>query len=349
MRKIYLKSLLLAWVAIVPLALSATDVVLLQSNFDFGEKERADITSTMPCHFVNQGIDTVFIQYFPSMGFPFALYPSSNSIAPGDTLEGTVSFHRWVDEGSYSFILEISFADDTLSLNVSGSIVDNTPEFSPGEISYWVGTGSNRSIFVVDFNSGLESESVAFGYQFDGSASAQNMIIAIANAYPALTVNLGGGFLMDIIYGQQSGLGGNPEWWMTTTRTDSSLWQMNIGLSTTLIDGDWFGCTYSPVDENWNPINLPGNPVSAPAPSSIVDRKTTFIKVFPNPCSDFIFINLAGNKFSNIEIINMNGKLLVSEKIFGNEPVDVRFLPNGIYSVIIRNDREKYSGIFIKE
>lgn len=346
MRKFYLKSLLLAWVAISPVALIANDVIFSQSSIDFGPRERAEIVSFNTYQLINQGNDTVSVLSY-SDAMPFSQTFGTMQIAPGDTIEATINFDRKEIEGNYTAILNVYFADDTLSINVSGSLVDNTPEFTQSEILQWVGTGANHSILVVDFNSGLESESVAFGYKYDNMATGEDMIAAIASAYPDFIVDMAGGFLNDLTYQQQTGLGGNPEYWMTTSRTETGLWSMNWGISTVLSDGDWFGCTYSPVDENWNPINLPGNPVPAGL-LSITEQETPNIEIFPNPCSDYISIGMGQSNFSNFEIIDMNGKSWLSENEIDGL-VDVRNLPAGIYAIHISNKAGNLSEKFIKK
>lgn len=346
MRKFYLKTLLLTCVVIFPIVLEASNVITTQSSFDFGQRERANIVSSLPYQLINLGTDTAFVLYASDV-FPFSQGLSSVHLAPGDTLNEAISFYRSAAEDNYNAVLEIFLADDTLSLNVSGSIVDNTPEFTQNEILHWVGTGANRSILVVDFNSGLAGESIAFGYQFDNVATAQDMITAIANAYPDFTANLGGGFLMDLTYNLQSGIGGTPNWWATCSRTESTLWSINWGISTTLDNGDWFGCTYSPVDESWNPTNFPGNPVPAQSPTSIFEPNKPNIRLYPNPATDFISVNLMKTS-STIEIIDMNGKIILSEKNRTNL-IEICDLPKGLYIIRISDDTGKYFGKFIKQ
>jgi hypothetical protein len=50
------------------------------------------------------------------------------------------------------------------------------------DIKTWVGTGSNRAAFVLDWNTGGTAESVAWGYRWDGVATGEDMFRAIAGA-----------------------------------------------------------------------------------------------------------------------------------------------------------------------
>lgn len=51
-------------------------------------------------------------------------------------------------------------------------------QFAFSDISYWTGSGSNRSALVVDFKNG--GPSFVWGYQFNGSKTGQDMIQALA-------------------------------------------------------------------------------------------------------------------------------------------------------------------------
>ncbi len=60
-----------------------------------------------------------------------------------------------------------------------------------GDIQFWVGTGTNQSALVIDFQyGGTESateQSWVWGYRWDGSATGHNMLDAIQAADPNLT------------------------------------------------------------------------------------------------------------------------------------------------------------------
>jgi len=60
------------------------------------------------------------------------------------------------------------------------------------DIQYWVGTGSNRAGFVVDWNDGKAAESLVWGYRWDGTATGEDMLTAIVTADSRLFVHLSG-------------------------------------------------------------------------------------------------------------------------------------------------------------
>lgn len=68
------------------------------------------------------------------------------------------------------------------------------------EIVFWVGSGENQAALVIDWNDGIEPQSLAWGFRWDGVASGYDMFNAVAAADPALTLSLlsfGEGFAVD--------------------------------------------------------------------------------------------------------------------------------------------------------
>jgi hypothetical protein len=123
--------------------------------------------------------------------------------------------------------------------------------FSIDEVDYWVGTGSDTAVLIVDFvedNYG-EQVSYAWGYLFDGTTDGETMLNDIANDDANFGVAMGGGFLNDIYLNVWEGLAGNPYYWGTWSGTNLSDWTLNSGLSTTISGGDWFGASY----DAWEP------------------------------------------------------------------------------------------------
>lgn len=58
------------------------------------------------------------------------------------------------------------------------------------DIQFWAGTGANQAALVIDWNDGKSSESLVWGYRWDGSASGLDMFEAIVNADPRLFAHL---------------------------------------------------------------------------------------------------------------------------------------------------------------
>jgi len=50
------------------------------------------------------------------------------------------------------------------------------------DIQYWVGTGSNKAAFVVQWNDGKSADALVWGFRWDGTATGEDMMKAIAKA-----------------------------------------------------------------------------------------------------------------------------------------------------------------------
>lgn len=145
-------------------------------------------------------------------------------------------------------------------------------QFSFSQIEYYIGTGSDTALLVVDFKDGSADSSYAWGYLFNGNTDGQTMLQEVTAADENFTASIAGGFLNDIIYGQHQGLGGQPDFWSTWTGTDTASLSMNAGIGTSVNPGEWFALSYT----DFNPAAKPGLPIPAFNPNafSFNDVKT---------------------------------------------------------------------------
>lgn len=71
-------------------------------------------------------------------------------------------------------------------------------------IDFWVGSGSNEAALVIDWNDGKTSESLVWGYRWDGTATGEDMFHAIVTSDDRLFANVStafGGGLGTALYG----------------------------------------------------------------------------------------------------------------------------------------------------
>ncbi len=54
------------------------------------------------------------------------------------------------------------------------------------DVQYWIGTGANRAALVIDFNDSATTEAWLWGYRWDGTATAEDMVSTIVTADPYL-------------------------------------------------------------------------------------------------------------------------------------------------------------------
>jgi hypothetical protein len=77
-------------------------------------------------------------------------------------------------------------------------------------------------------------------------------------------------------------------------------------------------------------------------PSSVVVETTATTAVYPNPASDFIHVNNAAG--STVEIVDAIGRIMARRMITTpSEQLDIRGVPTGAYSLVVRSDRGVHS------
>ncbi|PWN64754.1 DUF5074 domain-containing protein [Chryseobacterium oncorhynchi] len=70
-----------------------------------------------------------------------------------------------------------------LSGNTQLNIINNTTTtISFSDVQYWVGTGSNQAAFVVQWNDSKNPDALVWGFKWDGNATGEDMLKAIAKA-----------------------------------------------------------------------------------------------------------------------------------------------------------------------
>lgn len=82
-----------------------------------------------------------------------------------------------------------------------------------------------------------------------------------------------------------------------------------------------------------------------------VKNKTEYnFKTYPNPCTDFINVDLPVNELRNatIRVINSVGEI-VKSKVLEDNVLKIHDLPAGIYQLQIENETQNYTTTFIKQ
>lgn len=89
-----------------------------------------------------------------------------------------------------------------VSLGAVGQL-SAAPVTSFDDVSYWVGTGSNRAAVAIDwFRDSTEEPAIVWGFRWDGAATGQTMLSAVVAADPRLFAKSGGfGGLGSSLYG----------------------------------------------------------------------------------------------------------------------------------------------------
>jgi M6 family metalloprotease-like protein len=88
--------------------------------------------------------------------------------------------------------------------------------------------------------------------------------------------------------------------------------------------------------------------------TAIEEKNASKISAYPNPVLDVLYVDLSGYKAHNavVQIINMVGKLVLAQDINGGNSgtanINVSKLFPGIYTLIIKNDKESFTHKFSK-
>lgn len=214
---------------------------------------------------------------------------------------------------------------DPISVGVSPEAMTHYYEinnaFSFSDVDFWIGEGDNEALLVIDWNDGNEPVSMAWGYRFDGNVTAEAMMEAISETDANLDIAIAGGFLNDIVYDgslvSHSGIGGDPDYWSTWSRTNESLWQMNNGISEVVSNGDRFGCSYG-----FNPsATAPDIPVAAPEfVTGFDDALNAQTRVFSSMNR---IIAESDKQIKNVMIFDASGRLLTSRKVDNHYNVQI--------------------------
>ncbi|MFP3832234.1 DUF5074 domain-containing protein [Chryseobacterium sp. SIMBA_028] len=72
--------------------------------------------------------------------------------------------------------------NDLSGNNQLNTINNTTTTISFSDVQYWVGTGSNQAAFVVQWNDSKNPDALVWGFKWDGNATGEDMLKAIAKA-----------------------------------------------------------------------------------------------------------------------------------------------------------------------
>ncbi|MBC7125594.1 MAG: T9SS type A sorting domain-containing protein, partial [Bacteroidales bacterium] len=87
------------------------------------------------------------------------------------------------------------------------------------------------------------------------------------------------------------------------------------------------------------------NPTTAPIST------TSNIKVYPNPASEKIYIDVGnGIAVNSYQLISITGQVIESKSVYQNEPIDVEHIPTGMYllKVNLANGQSLTTKVIIK-
>ena len=200
------------------------------------------------------------------------------------------------------------------------------------DLSFFVGSGSDTVGVVIDFLDSTQQSSFAWGVLFNDSIDGQGVVDALSSD-PALSFSVTNGFLNDVVYSTKnlSGIGGSPDYWGTWSGNPSA-WVSNLGLTTSVPAGTWFGFSYM----DFNPSIEPGPAVAAENPVSTVELELIDVSIYPVPFSESLTIQLGIP--APIHVYNALGQPMVVFPSSEVIKIDSASWPKGVYSVVVTFD-----------
>jgi uncharacterized surface protein with fasciclin (FAS1) repeats len=90
------------------------------------------------------------------------------------------------------------------------------------------------------------------------------------------------------------------------------------------------------------------NAVLLPAPNSVNEVESS-ISIYPNPTTDFIFVNRNSEETCQYRIVSADGRVVMNGSVAGKTAqLDVNVLPSGIYNIQLVSGSEAISSGFVK-
>lgn len=278
--------------------------------------------------------DVADAQYFHSGDYiKFGGYSCS---LPGDSV--------WIEDPYYgNYWMHASVWNTTVTPVEIPGVPAEDATIDASAIQYWVGTGSNQAIFIIDWCSA--STALAWGYRFDGeSVLVSTMLTDIANADPRLTFAGTPSWLTDLVFstGDQ----------VYSILPDYVVYNVNGGYADVadaqnVYAGDYVkfgGYTCAQMGESiwiedptygdyWMYASVWNTPVTAVTPpTGVADYEQTTLSVCPNPCTGSVRIQTEANEA--VVLYNLQGAEVMRTVAVDNiTTLDVNELPAGVYFV----------------
>lgn len=222
---------------------------------------------------------------------------------------------------------------------LTGAKAQNTDAtISANYVQYWVGTGNNQAIFIVNWCD--PDTALAWGFKFsEDSLLVSDMLTAITTADSRLSYAGTLSWLTDLTY--TSGTETfqiSPDYIMYNVNGNYA----DVADAQYFHPGDYvkfggYGCAV--LDENWTATwTTPVTPVSIP--TSVENYDSQKLSVYPNPCTESVRIQTNVN--DDVVLYNLQGAVVMSTVATDEiTTLDVNGLSSGIYFVKSGNKTAK--------
>ena len=272
---------------------------------------------------------TIAVNITDSVAFGNAYTANGFNIAATDIVLGNNTFTRNSTHTACD-------QDTVFSLTLVAYDAYVAPELDFADINWWVGTGTNEAMLILDFT--FDSEAVAFGYRWNGNATVADMLQAFLDSCQGFEFpGLENGFITSITYNDSinnifhddvnAGVLG---YWMYAVNNGYA----DAVTTQALNNGDIVYFEYHTDMNNWDvimPTDLAPVFPARPVQTGMDYATALDVTLSPVPAVDMLTIN-ADKEMANIEIVAANGAVVMTEMLNANHAtINVNSLSQGLY------------------
>ena len=129
------------------------------------------------------------------------------------------------------------------------------------DVVLWAGEGDSQALVIIDWNDNQEPESLVWGVRFNNETTGIEMLTAVSELDPRLTVE-GTSFLEHLTFLDHTSIDGD-DYWSTWSWNEGGEWSTNSGLNSNIANNMAFGCSYG-----FSPATQPDSPTAVEEESS---------------------------------------------------------------------------------
>lgn len=250
----------------------------------------------------------------------------SGSSASTMTWNNGVGYTPLVDGKWYGVSYGLDYYDTPPSTPVAAY---SSSWYAPSQVTNWVGTGSNKSLVVIDFgtDNANGANSFVFGIKYNGSITAEQALQLIQTQVSYFNYTSVNNQVSHLSLNSFTGNASGSDSWKLYKGKDLSSWQTKTSLSQVqLSNDDWLGLSFGQ--------RRPFTPTEAQLTLGISSVTKKKFSIYPNPASDFIQIETT-EKLKEVNIYSATGqKVLTSQEL----KITIQSLSSGVYFVEIKTN-----------
>lgn len=205
--------------------------------------------------------------------------------------------------------------------------------YTSNQIVNWIGTGSNKSLVVIDFGTNTSNgnaDSFVFGIQYNGSMNATQALQLIKAQAPYLNYTVNNNQITGLSLNNFTGNTSATQNWKLYKGKDLSSWRGQNNLSQIQLNAnDWLGLSFGQ--------RLPFTPTEASnATLRVASVAKKAFRIYPNPAADFIQLD-TDDRIKEVNIYSVSGQRVLSSDA---TKINIQALEAGVYFVEVKTDQQ---------